>query len=497
MPQPQTPLLFGPWRPDLPEIGTGYTTRIVNARPGTDGWRPVNGAVVDTGYAWPAQVLNMGVARLSNGNLHTTVAAGNRLYQWTPGAGGSALDISRGGADYSLEADTSWAMEIFGNLHLMANGGEPIQSLDLVSGGPTYVDLHVTAPHARYLTVIRDFVVAGVTGTDAANLVLNQVQWGPLGAPDGDWTPSATTQAGLQVLHDMGTVQGITGGEFGTIITDRGVVRQTYVNVPNIFQFDTIARNVGTRWPRTIVQYNRLTYFWGPDGVYASDGATVADIGTKKINRWLLQDFDMTLAHRVRALPDTQRGLVLWAYPGKGHDAAGNCNRILIYDPGLGEFGLQNLESEAMGLTQIGGYTMDAVTWSEVTHPDVNLDAREYQAEDVVVSIVDPAASDIRFLSGQAQAAEIDSPEIQIAPGRRSVLNEVFAIYEGFGHKVMVGTRESRAGAQKWTQRLSPLPDGHVRPRVKGRYHRVRLLPDAGWHSAVGVDLDGRMTSVR
>jgi hypothetical protein len=78
-------------------------------------------------------------------------------------------------------------------------------------------------------------------------------------------------------------VQGVTGGEFGLVLTERSIYRMSYVGTPAIFQFDNISRNLGCFEPNSIVQYQGITYFLGDDGFYACDGTQIIPIGAEKV----------------------------------------------------------------------------------------------------------------------------------------------------------------------------------------------------------------------
>ncbi len=94
----------------------------------------------------------------------------------------------------------------------------------------TIQDLASDAPQARYVTVVRDFVVSGYI--NSSTVYPNRVQWSALG-DESSWANSATTQADFQDIPDGGSVVGLTGGEYGLVFMDRSIHRMSYIGSPS------------------------------------------------------------------------------------------------------------------------------------------------------------------------------------------------------------------------------------------------------------------------
>ncbi len=82
----------------------------------------------------------------------------------------SLVDESKAGGYTGLNR---WQFLQFGSLALASNGSEKIQSFD-VNSSTAFADVSSDAPIAKYITAVRDFVVAGNIGAGTSP---NKVQW--------------------------------------------------------------------------------------------------------------------------------------------------------------------------------------------------------------------------------------------------------------------------------------------------------------------------------
>lgn len=165
------------------------------------------------------------------------------------------------------------------------------------------------APASKYLVVVRDFVVA-------ANLVdaPNKLQWCDIN-DETNWASGNASQADFQIIADGGTIQGITGGEFGIILLEKAIYRMQYVGSPYFFQFDAISRNIGCPEGNSVINSNGITYFLSDDGFYMCDGRTVTPIGAEKVDKYFYSNFDVTKTETMSVAVDPARKIVVWNYP--------------------------------------------------------------------------------------------------------------------------------------------------------------------------------------
>lgn len=202
-----------------------------------------------------------------------------------------------------------WNFVQFGNTVLAANNENKIQSFTL--GSSTYFgDVSVNAPVAKYITIVRDFVVAANLNNGENS---NQLAWSDIN-DETDWIAGGASQSDTQTIPDGGNIQAVSGGEFGLVLLDRAIVRMTYIGSPFFFQFDTIARGIGCVEGSSVVQYANTTYFLGEEGFYSCDGQSVTPIGNEKIDRWFYSNANPALLNKMSTAVDPLRKIVVWNF---------------------------------------------------------------------------------------------------------------------------------------------------------------------------------------
>lgn len=311
----KTRVVFGEWTPDQPGIA-GSVTEAVNCYPVANGYaslksiEPYPNAETTAG-----ETLQIAFAGKFSGQNNLFAASSAAIYKFDAGAN-DYVDVSKAGG----YAATSWDVTQFGPKMILANGTNKLQSYSL-SGSSAFDDLSADAPTAKYVTVVRDFVVAGsVAGAESA------VYWSDINN-ETNWTPASSSQADSQVLPDGGDITGLAGGEYGLVFLERAIYRMTYSGSPFFFQFDAISRAIGCISNGSIAQLADKTYFLADDGFYVCNGQSVTPIGAEKVNRWFFANAAPELIQsQMSATIDPVRSLILWVVP----TSAGN--KLLIYN---------------------------------------------------------------------------------------------------------------------------------------------------------------------
>ena len=159
-----TRVTFGEWLPDQPGV-IGALTTAKNCYPKAVGYGPFP-QEVDYSSAAPQTLTNASAARDSNGLTNIYASGTTRLYKLNTTTFGFD-DISA--ATYS--GTTGWKFTQFGNSLIAANESNTMQYIDVMSG-TTFANLAIDAPKAKFVTVVRDFVVSGYQD---ANKI--RIQW--------------------------------------------------------------------------------------------------------------------------------------------------------------------------------------------------------------------------------------------------------------------------------------------------------------------------------
>ena len=237
--------------------------------------------------------------------------------QFTGSISGTTLTVSSVAYGSVVVGQTISGTGVTGGTKITAYGtGTGGSGTYTVSASQTVSSTTITAtgnaPTARFVTVVRDFVVAGYVAGEES-----RVYWSDINN-ELNWVASASSQSDSQYLPDGGNITGLAGGEYGLVFLERAIYRMTYSGSPFFFQFDAISRTLGCISAGSIAQFGGVTYFLADDGFYLCDGQNVQPIGLEKVNRWFFDSAVLTnIANTMSSTIDPIRGLAVWCFPAK------------------------------------------------------------------------------------------------------------------------------------------------------------------------------------
>ena len=247
-------ILFGEWLPDQPGV-TGAVTDAKNCYPVSNGYAPFK-SEADYSDAAGTNLLVTFAGKF--GGASTLFAAGaTQIYKFD--SSDASLDAA---TTTGYSAVEGWDITQFGPKMILANGQDKLQAWTLNSS-TNFANLSADAPIAKFVTVVRDFVVAANDGT-----ATSKVYWSDIN-DETDWTSGSASQADNQILPDGGDITGLAGGEYGLVFLERAIYRMSYAGSPFFFQFDAISRSLGCISNGSIAQYGNLTYFLADDGFWS------------------------------------------------------------------------------------------------------------------------------------------------------------------------------------------------------------------------------------
>lgn len=461
-------IIFGEWLPDQPGV-TGALTDAVNCYPVTNGYAPI---LTEEDYSDDANAdLLSCFAGKTAGIVSLFGASASNLYKFTPGTRAMAPLTTSG-----YGAIEYWDAVQYGNKMIMANGGSKLQQYTLNSS--TYVtDLAAAAPEAKYVTVVKDFVVAAnVIGEE------NKVYWSDIN-DETDWTPGLASQSDFQVMPDGGDITGLAGGEFGLIFLERAIYRMSYAGSPYFFQFDAISRTLGCISAGSIINYAGLTYFLADDGFYVCDGQTTKPIGTEKIDRWFFDNANLTdLKLKMSSAIDTEKRLIVWLFPAQNGD-----NLLLIYNISLNKWSYAETTADSVSFALTPSVTLEGldVFSASIDALGISLDDRQWVGGLLLLSAT--RGPNIVTFSGQYKQAALTSGDIDIG---NSVITLARPIVDVGSGSVAVASRELLSNAITFGDASVADSEGRCGLRSAGRYHRVKTSPSGNWRTAVAVEID-------
>jgi hypothetical protein len=467
-------VIFGEWMPDQPGI-SGTLREAKNVIPLSNGYGPLASSGTFSNSA--AQQLNSAfVGRFSTA---TTVFGGgsSRLYKFNP-ADLNMDDVSKlvtgNPADYTTT--TKWRFAQFGNVIIAASGTNKLQSwTSQVS--TNFDDLAAAAPTAKYISIVRDFVVAANEATNP-----NRVYWSDIN-DETNWTPGVNSQSDIQDIPDGGNIQGITGGEFGLVFLERAIVRMSYIGAPLFFQFDTISRNLGCYEPNSIVQYGNTSWFLSDDGFYQCDGQNVTPIGVERIDKFFYADLDQTKIEQMSSAVDPINKLVIWCYPNNSET-----NSLLIYNWQLNRWSRGVTSADKIASLASSGVTLEALDlYGNIDTLPFSLDSRQWVGGKLVLGGVD--ADKLVAFDAANLAPEIITGDMML-DGLNSLVTLARPQINGGSANVAVASRSRLDQTVVYSNNVPADAENRVSMRSFGKYHRFKVSPTGLWRHAVGVDVE-------
>ena len=468
-------IAFTEWLPDQPTT-TGALLEANNVYPLTIGYGPFP---LSADYSTAAsEDLNSVVA--AKFNLETQLFAGGttKLFKFNP-ANAGLVDVSKSGG---YNSSTRWSFTQFGSTVLASNNQAKIQAWT-VGVSSAFADVSATAPVAKFITVVRDFVVAAnISGTP------NKVQWSDIN-DETDWTSGGASQADYQLIAEGGNITGITGGEFGIVLLERSIIRMTYIGSPLFFQFDAISRNLGCNTPGSIAQYGPNTYFLADDGFYGCDGTNIYNIGNDKVDEYFYENMALALQDTISAAIDPIRNIVIWNYPNTNGGRS-----LLIYNWLVKKWStadttseyVVSLASSTIALEGLDAYgTMDSLPAS--------LDSRIWSGGKFLFGGADGAK--IVTFTGANSTANITVGEMEF--GYNSIVTNARSQIDNGAVTMAISSRKQLNGAVTYSSTVTQNSDGTCPLRSYGRYHRIRVTPTGSWTHAISIDVDYTQSGTR
>lgn len=316
---------FAPYAPDISQLDTNVTDKILNVVARADGYGPF-GSLQSFTQSLPAACRGFFFARKSDASIAVFAATSTRLYQlnnttfaWT--------EVSKGIAAYAaVPSDDNWQFAQFNNFVFAVQVNVVVQVFD-ISSSTEFADLAGSPPQAGQIAIVNRFVVLSQLLSNAT-----RVQWSDLNNTT-QWT-AGVGQSDFQDLPDGGLVHGVSGGDyFGIIFQDAAIRIMTYApGSPVIFEIQRVSKDDGLFAKYSAVTAGDRTFFVSPQGFKViSPGGYPTPIGKERVDRTFFADIDQGALRLLLAATDPTATRVYWAYKS----LAGQTDlfdKILCYD---------------------------------------------------------------------------------------------------------------------------------------------------------------------
>ena len=392
----------------------------------------------------------------------------------------TTLNLTDASKSGGYGGNSTWRFEQFGQVVLATNNSEIIQAWT-IGVSTVFADVSATAPVAKDIAIVRDFVFAGNISTGDE---FDKVQWSDIN-DETDWVPGPTSQSDYQIIADGGNIQAVTGGEFGIIFLEKSLVRASYVGSPLFFQLDSISSGLGCLEGNSVAQYGNLSFFLSDDGWYSTDGQTVNGIGTEKVDRYFFDHADLTQINTISAAVDPIKNLVVWNYANVEGDRS-----ILIYNWQLQKWSRAETISDVVGTIASTGTTLEGLTsslgYTDIDTMPASLDSRLFVGGKFLFA----GAKDAKVMTftGTAITPTLVTTDVEV--GYNSVATLARPQIDNGTANVAVASRRELDDSIEFGPYVPATSEGRCSLRSAGRYHRFSVQPTGNWTTAMAVDVE-------
>ena len=476
-----TKLTFGEWMPDQPSV-SGALTDAKNVVSQAIGYGPFPAPVTFSTSNAAEDLTSLYAAKQPNGDTALFAAGLTKIY--TVSGVGAITQVKTGMT--TANADRVRFTQ-FGKTVISCNNADRLQAWTLGTS-TSFADLSATAPIAKFITVVRDFVVCANTFETTQQQY--RVRWSAIN-DETDWTENVNTQSDYQDIPDGGQIVGIRGGEFGLIFLERAIHRMTYVGTPFIFQFDNISRGKGCMVAGSIAQYQGVTFFLSDDGFYLCDGQNITAIGAEKVDRYFLDNVSDSDFGTMSAAVDPIRKLVIWNYKNVSGGRS-----LLIYN-----FKTQKWTYGDAGTDYLSEASTSSVTLEQLDTLSASIDALTSSLDSRLFVggkyfLGGTLATRVMSFTGANQTAVISTGDLDI--GANSVVTLARPIVDNGSATVAIASRTLLNQGVNFNTAVAASSENRVPLRSAGRYHRLKVTPTgANWNNAISVDVDVTPQGVR
>ena len=471
-------ITFTDWTPDQPSIVENLSAAI-NVIPSAVGFNPFP-LPVDYSQAASENLNSVFAGKFST---TTTVFAGGatKLFKFDS-LDLSMDDVSKSGGYSNVDR---WNFTQFGNTVIAANSINKLQAWTLGSSS-AFSDLAVAAPIAKYVAVVRDFVVAA--NLDAGSNP-NKVQWSDIN-DESDWVSGATSQSDFQIVSDGGNITGLTGGEFGLVLLERAIIRMSYIGSPFFFQFDTIAKGIGCVEGNSVAKYANVTYFLGEEGFYACDGQTVTSIGNQKVDRWFWSNANPSALSSMSTTVDPFRKIVIWNFLNTFSQRI-----LLIYNWQVQKWSYGTTDVNYVSNSASAGTTLEGMDlYGNMDTIQTSFDSQLYSGGKFLLA--GARGAKIVTFTGQPASARIDTG--LIGSQYTSVVTLARPLVDGGSAQVAIASQVRLEQVVDFGTYTSADNENRVSLRSSGKYHKLSIIPTGDqWSNAIAIDIEMEQQGTR
>lgn len=488
------PIPFGEWLPDKPDrVNGAMEAKGVVSIAGH--YAPFKQfAVYGDDAATDGVCLGAKGLYYSTGDGEIYLGDASKLYKLVSRV---ATDVSKSGG-YSVSSEGWWQFDQFGN-YVVAVAAATAPQVYQMGVSSLFANLAGSPPSgATAVARVNDFLMMGKDFT---------VHWSAFNDITS-WTPSATTQAGNQLLDQaQGKIQCIVGGEYAAIFQERAIRRAVYIGPPVIWDFgqDAVEQARGAISPFAATKFGRTIFYCSDDGFYAFDGNASTPIGAGKVDNYFTRNLNYGYRHRICAAADTINKLVVFGIPT---GASTNISELLIYSLSDQRWTRDEVAAEHLLSMPVEALTVDNFHLYESSDDldtsnldTINIDSNVFDEKRRLLTSID-TSHQLGTFTGPNRLGIVETGEFEPAPGQRGLVTEIWPMgdFSDTAIAAAVGYRRALPGAAvAYTNPTAMNRVGFCPARMDARFIRARLQVAAGsaWRRLEGVHATVRPTGGR
>lgn len=422
------------------------------------------------------------VARKLDDTNRLIAGTQTKLYERS---GTTWADVS--GATYTGGAENRWRFCQFGDVTIAVNRADAPQA----STSGAFANLAGTPPKASICETVAGFVMLFDINDSAYGFGDSPDRWWCSGLYNqATWAPSAATQAATGRLFDtQGKI--LAGRRLGSNIVvykEKSMYLGVYQGPPFVWGWALVSSEIGCVSQEACVNIETAHLFASHDGFYAFDGTQPQPIDDP-VRQWYQQNLNLAYKHRVTALHDRARAMVIWYFPSLA-SSSGDPDKAAVYNYRSGRWGRADLSIEAAAEYVSSQITYDDLGNLYATYNDlpvISYDSPFWTAATFVPAVVD-SSHRVMALSGASSASSLTTGDI----GDDNTHSLLSRITPRFLTTPTAGslTSYSReyAGAPLLPRKSAGMARGRFDLLQSARWHRVRLdftgpmeLSGIGW----------------
>ena len=270
------------------------------------------------------------------------------------------------------------------------------------------------------------------------------------------------------------------------IFLETAIVRMSYVGAPLVFQFDTISKNLGCYESSSVIAYQGVSFFLADDGFYQTNGQTVENIGSEKVNRFFFENLNDAVVEEMSSSIDPIRNLVVWAWASQDSQTA---DRLLIYNYAVKKWTLVEVSINRVGTISTPGITLEGIDTfsSNLDELSISLDSRFWRGGKLSLGGI--SGNKLISFTGNVKQARIDTSDLE-TENAKTMISLAKPIVNKGSASVAVASRNLLNEDVTFGSYTDADSENRVGIRSVGRYHRVSVKPSGNWETAIGVDVD-------